>query len=103
MNSLMHKLQNRLSRFLNENDSVLPLRKPKCVETIRLDVPIFAQIQECTTLCGHQNYLVELFDGGYYDTSIGLIHWSDIESAIRILKESAHAIDALETEKMLKA
>lgn len=102
MNTLMKKLQKNLSLFLNENSSVPPWRELNCVDTIRFGGPIFAQIREYTANCGHQNYLIELFDNEIDDASIALIYWPNLEDAIRVLKESAHAIDALETQRLLK-
>lgn len=103
MNTLMQKLQKKLSLFLNENNSVPPWRELNCVDTIRFGGPIFAQIREFKANCGHQNYLIELFDDDIEGESIGLIYWANLEDVISVLKESAHAIEAQETQNLLKA
>ena len=100
---MMQRLQKILSTKWLCDESIPPWRELNCVDTVRLGGPVFAEIREYQANCGHQSYLIELFDNEQNGDSIALIYWANLEDVIKVLKESVHAIEDQETQKLLNA
>ncbi len=103
MNTMMQRLHKILSTKWLNDDSLPSWRELNCVDTVRLGGPVFAEIREYQATCGHENYLIELFNEECNGESIALIYWANLEDVIKVLKESVHAIEDQETQKLLNA
>ncbi len=103
MNTIMQRLYKLLFAKKLSGDTQPAWRELNCVDTVRLGGPVFAEIREYQANCGHQSYLIELFNEEYDGESIALIYWADLEDTIKVLKEAVHAIEDQETQRLLNA